>query len=160
MLETGKKFPSFSLPGSDNKTHSLSEFAGNWLVVYFYPKDNTSGCSLEARNFAALFASFAGHRASVVGVSPDSVKSHCNFAAKLDLPFILLSDPEHVLLSAAGVWQSKKMCGREYMGVVRTTALIDPQGKTRHVWNKVRVAGHAEAVYQKLSGLAEAKDLK
>jgi peroxiredoxin Q/BCP len=156
MLEIGKPFPAFSLPGSDERIHSLKEFAGNWLVLYFYPKDNTSGCSMEARNFAALFDSFAERRAAVAGVSPDSLQSHCNFAAKLSLPFVLLSDPERVLLSAAGVWQVKKMYGREYMGVVRTTVLLDPKGKTRHIWSKVKVPGHAEEVCHKLAELKEA----
>jgi peroxiredoxin Q/BCP len=154
MLTAGKPFPAFSLPGHDGKEHTSDEFAGGWLVVYFYPKDNSSGCSLEARNFAALFNSFAQRKAAIVGVSPDSLKSHCSFAAKFSLPFLLLSDPEHVLLEAAGVWQSKKMYGREYMGVVRTTVLADPAGRVAHVWDKVKVKEHAQAVCQKLNELA------
>jgi peroxiredoxin Q/BCP len=154
MLAVGQAFPAFSLPGQDNKEHSLREFGGQWLIVYFYPKDNTSGCSLEAQNFAALFSSFARKRAAIVGVSPDSCKSHGAFAAKFNLPFILLSDPEHTLLTAAGVWQSKKMYGREHMGVVRTTVLLDSAGIVRHLWSKVKAAGHAQEVYAKLLELA------
>jgi peroxiredoxin Q/BCP len=154
MLTIGRAFPAFTLPGQDNKEHSLREFCGQWLIVYFYPKDNSSGCSLEAQNFAALFNSLAERRAAIVGVSPDSCKSHSAFAAKFNLPFILLSDPGHTLLTAAGVWQSKKMYGREYMGVARTTVMVDGAGIVRHVWSKVRVAGHAQEVYAKLLELA------
>jgi peroxiredoxin Q/BCP len=154
MLTIGQAFPEFWLPGPDDKEHGLEEFRGHWLIVYFYPKDNSSGCSLEAQNFAALFNSFAERRAAIVGVSPDSCKSHGAFAAKFNLPFILLSDPQHILLRAAGVWQSKKMYGREYMGVARATVLVDGAGIVRHVWSKVKVAGHAQDVYAKLLQLA------
>ena len=153
MLETGKAFPSFALPDQGGKNHSMHDYAGKWLVVYFYPKDNTSGCATEAATFAALHDAFMGHNAAIVGVSPDSVKSHKNFAAKLALPFSLLSDPEHMLLEACGVWQKKKMAGHEYMGVVRTTALLDPKGIVRALWPKVKVAGHAEEVLAKLREL-------
>lgn len=154
MLKTGQPFADFSLQGQDEKTHTLKEYAGQWLVVYFYPKDNTSGCTLEAQNFAALFNSFAKNMASIIGVSPDSVKSHCNFAARHGLPFTILSDPEHSLLEAAGVWQLKKMAGREYMGVVRSTYLVDPEGKVAYAWPKVKVKDHAQQVFTKLKELA------
>ena len=153
MLEVGKPFLAFSLPGQDDKPHDLKDYTGKWLVVYFYPKDNSSGCFMEAQSFALLFNDFAKNQAGIVGVSPDSIKSHCNFTAKYNLPFTLLSDPEHILLSAAGVWRQKKMYGREYMGVARTTALLDPQGIVRALWPKVKVKGHAQEVYDKFKEL-------
>lgn len=153
MLETGKSFPGFALLDQNATRHSLEEYAEKWLVVYFYPKDNTSGCATEAAGFTALYDRFAAQKAAIVGVSPDSVKSHRSFADKLALPFPLLSDPEHTLLQASGVWQKKKMAGREYMGVVRTTALIDPRGIVRALWPKVKVAGHVEEVFKRLEEL-------
>ncbi len=153
MLEQGKKFPAFSLPDQDGAQHGLADHAGKWLVVYFYSKDNTSGCARETADFAALHQAFADKGAAVIGVSPDSVKSHANFAAKLSLPFTLLSDTEHSLLAAAGVWRKKSMYGREYMGVLRTTALVDPKGVVRALWSKVKVPDHAAAVLAKLEEL-------
>lgn len=153
MLEIGKPFPDFTLPDQNEKKHSLAQYADKWLVVYFYPKDNTSGCSMEAANFVALHKSFAAKKAAILGVSADSVKSHKNFATKLVLPFPLLSDPEHLLLEACGVWQQKKMAGREYMGIVRTTVLVDPKGIVRDLWLKVKVPGHADEVLQRLREL-------
>ncbi|MDR3175745.1 MAG: peroxiredoxin [Desulfovibrio sp.] len=153
MLQPGMTFPDFSLPDQNGMLRNLAGLAGRWAAVYFYPRDNTSGCSLEARNFAALFSVFGEHEAAVLGISADSVKSHCNFAAKLSLPFFLLSDAEHTLLQAAGVWSRKKMAGREYMGIVRTTFLLDPAGIVREVWPKVKIPGHAEAVLARLREL-------
>lgn len=152
-MEKEKPFVRFNLPDQNGVMRSLDDYAGKWLVVYCYPKDNTSGCTLEAREFTALTEAFAAEGAAIVGVSPDSVKSHCNFVAKQNLGIALLSDPEHALLEAAGVWQKKTMCGKEYMGVVRGTALVDPQGVTREVWSKVKAAGHAEAVLARLREL-------
>lgn len=154
MLELNSPFPAFNLPDQNEKMHSLEEYAGQWLIVYFYPKDNTSGCSLEAKAFADAYSTLQQKGVQVLGVSPDSVKSHDKFACKLELPFPLLSDTEHSLLEKAGVWQKKKMYGREYMGVVRTTALIDPKGIVRAIWPKVKVAGHVEEVSAKLHELA------
>lgn len=153
MLETGMVFPQFSLPDASQRVHSLADYAGKWVVVYFYPKDNTSGCTTEASDFAALHAAFAAQNAVILGVSPDAVTSHAKFATKLALPFPLLSDVAHELLQACGVWQKKKMAGREYMGVVRTTALVGPDGIVRAVWPKVKVAGHAEEVLATLRTL-------
>ena len=155
MLQAGMTFPDFSLEDQDGTQKTLRDFMGKWLVVYFYPRDNTSGCTMEAQNFAALFNKFAGHKANIVGISPDSVKSHCHFAVKHSLPFTLLADTQHKLLEAAGVWQLKKMAGREYMGVVRTTMLLDPDGMVRKVWNKVKVRGHAEEVFAELAALSK-----
>lgn len=150
MIENGKPFPAFSLPDQDGKTRSLGDYAGKWLVAYFYPRDNTPGCSMEAQAFAALIQKYAAENTAVVGVSADSVKSHANFAEKFSLPFSLLSDPEQKLLGPAGVWQKKKMAGREYMGIVRSTYVIDPKGIVRASWAGVKVPGHAEAVLEKL----------
>ena len=152
-MEKGKPFAQFSLPDQNGVMRGPGDYAGKWLVVYFYPKDNTSGCTLEAKSFTDLAGQFADHDAVIVGVSPDSVKSHCGFIAKHGLGITLLSDPEHVLLEAAGAWQKKKLYGKEHMGVVRSTALVDPQGVVREVWTKVKAAGHAEEVLARLRQL-------
>lgn len=153
MIQPGGAFPDFTLPDQTGAKHSLAGYAGKWLVVYFYPRDNTSGCTLETSGFAALVKQYAELGAVVVGVSADSVQSHAGFAKKLDLPFSLLSDPEHTLLEAAGVWQKKKMAGREYMGIVRSTYIVDPHGIVRAAWTKVKAEGHAEAVLAELRAL-------
>ncbi len=153
MLAVQNSFPDFALSDQDGAVRSLKRYAGKWLVVYFYPKDNTSGCSNEATDFAALNDDFNTKKTAVLGVSADSVKSHKNFAVKLNLPFRLLSDPEHRLLEKCGVWQKKKMAGREYMGIVRSTFLVDPQGVVRAAWSKVSVAGHARDVLSTLTDL-------
>lgn len=153
MVVINTLFPQFSLPDQTGTVKTLDDYKGKWLVIYFYPKDNTSGCTLEAKNFADAYASLQKKEVQVVGVSPDSVKSHDKFFCDLKLPFSLLSDTEHVLLEDAGVWQKKSMYGREYMGVVRTTVLVDPNGVTRAIWNKVKVPGHVEEVAQKIAEL-------
>lgn len=153
MISQNEPFPDFSLPDQEGSSRSLGDYAGKWLVVYFYPKDNTSACTLEAQTFSSLLSEFTASGASVVGVSPDSVKSHAGFQAKKDLSVTLLSDPEHALLNAAGVWQKKKLYGKEHMGVVRSTFLVDPQGIVREVWTKVKVPGHVETVLEKLREL-------
>ena len=152
-MEKGKPFPQFSLTDQSGVMRGPGDYAGKWLVVYFYPKDNTSGCTLEAKSFTDLAGQFADHDAIIVGVSPDSVKSHCGFIAKHGLGITLLSDPEHALLEAAGAWQKKKLYGKEHMGVVRSTALVDPRGVVREVWTKVKAAGHAEEVLARLRQL-------
>ena len=121
-MEKNKPFAPFRLPDQDGALRGLDDYAGKWLVVYFYPKDNTSGCTLEARSFTALAGRFAAEGAAVVGVSPDSVKTHCGFIAKQELGITLLSDPERSLIEAAGAWGKKKLYGKEYMVVVRSTA--------------------------------------
>lgn len=150
MLEPGAPFPDFTLPDQEGNAHSLGDYAGKWLVVYCYPKDNTSACTLEAKTFTSMVNDFAEKNANVVGVSPDSVKSHAGFSVKQELRVSLLSDPEKALLGATGVWQKKKLYGKEHMGVVRSTFLVDPGGVVRAVWTKVKVPGHAEAVLDKL----------
>lgn len=153
MISEGTAFPEFTLPDQNGRNHSLEEYAGKWLVVYFYPRDNTSGCSLEASRFASLISRYDSLDTAVIGVSADSVNSHAKFAGKLGLPFTLLSDTEHALLEKTGVWQKKKMAGKEYMGIVRSTVIVDPKGAVRAVWTKVKVDGHAEAVLAKLHEL-------
>jgi peroxiredoxin Q/BCP len=146
VLEINQPFPDFALPDQHGETRRLADFAGRWLVIYCYPKDNTSACSLEAQDFTRVEGAFTEAGAAIVGVSPDSPKSHASFIAKKELGIPLLSDTKHTLLEAAGVWQKKKLYGREYMGVVRSTFLVDPGGVVREVWTNVKVPGHAEAV--------------
>jgi len=145
-LKIGEKAPEFCLPDAKDNKVCLKDFRGNWLVLYFYPKDNTSGCTREAVDFTANIKDFKKMNAIVVGVSPDSVASHLNFVSKHDLKVLLLSDTEHEILKRYGVWQKKSMYGREYYGVVRTTFVIDPKGKIKQKWEKVKVAGHADVV--------------
>ncbi len=145
-LAEGQLAPDFTLQNEAEENVSLSDFRGKWVVLYFYPKDNTSGCTTEAIDFTRLLPDFEKSGAVILGVSPDSCKSHQNFRRKHELRVMLLSDPEKKVLSDYGVWQKKSMYGREYMGVVRTTVLIDPEGKVAKIWPKVKVKGHAEAV--------------
>ncbi len=144
--ETGGPAPDFNLPDQNENSVSLENFRGKWIVLYFYPKDNTSGCTLEALDFTCSVDKFTEHNAVIIGVSPDSVKSHNKFIDKHSLNINLLSDPEHTVLEKYGAWGPKKMYGREYMGVVRSTFLIDPEGKVRQVWKKVKVKGHVETI--------------
>ncbi len=142
----GDKAPSFNLPRDGSGKMSLASLKGKKLVLYFYPKDDTSGCTKEAIDFTALKAQFAKAGAEVIGVSPDAVKAHDKFVAKHKLGIALLSDESKEMLEAYGVWTEKSMYGRKYMGVERTTFLIGADGKIAQVWNKVKVPGHAEEV--------------
>lgn len=137
MLEIGTKAPAFTLPDKDGVPVSLSDFLGKRVVLYFYPRDNTSGCTKQACAFAASYGDFQSRDVVVIGVSKDSAASHGKFAAKYDLPFLLLSDPELQAIQAYDVWHEKKMCGKTSMGVVRTTYVIDEQGAI--VWAKEKV---------------------
>ena len=138
MLEVGTKAPEFTLPDKDGNSVSLSDFLGKKVVLYFYPKDNTPGCTKQACAFAAAYEGFRAKNVAVIGVSKDSVASHQKFAAKYDLPFLLLSDPELQAIQAYGVWQEKKLYGKVSMGVVRSTYLIDEQGVIARVMPKVK----------------------
>ncbi len=149
-LKVGDKAPLFCLPNQDEEDVCLEDFKGKWIVLYFYPKDNTSGCTKEAIGFTEKKKEFEALNAIILGVSPDSPKSHRNFIQKKELTITLLSDQEHKVLETYGAWQLKKMYGREYMGVVRSTFLIDPEGKIAHIWPKVKVTGHVEDVLSKL----------
>ncbi len=146
MLIVGDIAPDFTLFNQDSIELSLSDYRGQWVVLYFYPKDNTSGCTREAIDFTEHLEEYKTLNAKVFGISPDSVKSHRNFIEKYDLKVDLLADPEHTILEKYGVWQVKSMYGRKYFGVVRTTVLINPEGKIEKVWEKVKVDGHANDV--------------
>jgi peroxiredoxin Q/BCP len=151
MIQIGEKAPDFCLPNQDMEEICLRDLRGAWVVLYFYPKDNTPGCTTEACDFTEALPDFTGLGATILGVSPDSPKKHQNFIAKKDLKITLLSDEDKEVLQAYGVWQLKKNYGREYMGVVRSTYLIDPDGNVAYVWEKVRVKGHVDAVREKLA---------
>lgn len=151
MPEAGAKAPDFSLPDGSGKTLSLKDFRGKRLVIYFYPKDDTSGCTQESCDFRDNMARVRKLGAEVVGVSADPVKSHAKFAVKYDLPFPLLSDPDKVLIKAYGVWQQKTFMGKTYMGIVRSTFLIDERGVIARAWPKVKVPGHVDEVMEALS---------
>ncbi|WP_456430501.1 thioredoxin-dependent thiol peroxidase [Nitratifractor sp.] len=155
MPNVGEKAPDFCLPNQDNEEVCLRDLQGSWVVLYFYPKDNTPGCTTEALDFTAHLEDFRSLGATVLGVSPDSVRKHQNFIAKKELKITLLSDEEKEVCQAYGVWQLKKNYGREYMGVVRSTFLIDPDGLIREKWEKVRVKGHVEEVLQRLKELVQ-----
>ncbi len=138
MIEVGTKAPNFTLNDKDGNAVSLSDFLGKKVVLYFYPKDNTPGCTRQACAFAGAYAGFKQKDVVVIGVSKDSVASHQKFAEKYNLPFILLSDPDRIAIEAFGVWQEKKMCGKVSMGVVRTTFIIDEKGIIEKVMPKVK----------------------
>lgn len=153
ILNPGDKAPDFSLPTDGAGTLSLKKLKGQNVVLYFYPKDDTSGCTKEAMEFNALRSKFAKAGTEIIGVSPDSPASHDKFKKKYDLAFPLVSDEEKDMLAAYGVWVEKSMYGRKYMGVERTTFLIDGKGKIREIWRKVKVPGHAEAVLKAAQAL-------
>lgn len=146
--EAGAKAPDFRLEAADGREYSLQDYAGKMVVLYFYPKDSTPGCTQEACDFRDYNGRLTAEGAVILGISPDSVKSHGKFADKHSLPFPLLSDPEHEVCQRYGVWQLKKMAGREYMGVVRTTFLIDGEGRIVREWRKVKVNGHVNEVLE------------
>ena len=151
MLEVGMKAPDFTLFDKDGKAVSLSEFFGKKVVLYFYPKDNTPGCTRQACAFAGAYKQFEALGVEVVGISKDSVASHVRFAEKYNLPFVLLSDPELKAIQAYGVWQEKKLYGKVSMGVVRTTFIIDEQGMIQKVMPKVKPDTNAAEILEALS---------
>ncbi len=150
MLDVGKKAPDFSLLNQDEKKISLKDYLGQKVVLYFYPKDDTSGCTKEACSFSDDLPKFNKIDAAILGVSPDSVKSHKKFSEKYKLKFDLLADEEKLVLEKYGVWKEKSMYGRKYMGVERTTFIIDEKGKIKKVFNKVKVEGHNKEVLEAL----------
>ena len=150
MPEVGKKAPDFTLLDQDGKKVSFKDFIGKKVVLYFYPKDNTSGCTKEACNFRDEFPKFKKSDAVIIGISPDSVNSHKKFAEKYNLPFTLLSDEDKKVLVKYEVWKEKSMYGRKYMGVERTTYVIDENGKIKKIFNKVKVDGHNKEVMEAL----------
>ncbi|QQR79239.1 MAG: thioredoxin-dependent thiol peroxidase [Candidatus Moraniibacteriota bacterium] len=149
----GKKAPQFSLPDQAGKMRSLKEFLGRFVVLYFYPKDDTPGCTIEACSFRDNFTALKKSRAVVLGVSIDPVKKHAKFAEKYSLPFTLLSDEAKQVVERYGVWGKKKFMGREYMGTHRVSFLIDPKGKIAKIYDPVKPAGHAEVVLSDIQSL-------
>lgn len=152
-IEAGKKAPAFSLQDQDGKRVSLSDFKGSWVVLYFYPKDDTPGCTVEACEFTDGISDFEGLDAVVLGCSPDPPEKHRRFIAKHDLAVRLLSDPDHRVMEAYGAWGEKTMYGRTTVGVIRSTVVIDPEGRVAHRWKKVSAKGHAEKVRDRLAEL-------
>lgn len=150
MVEIGDVAPQFCLPGGDEQEICLKNYLGKWLVLYFYPKDNTSGCTREAMDFTGALPILRDLGAEVLGISRDSPASHRKFAEKHSLGVKLASDQDHKVTESYGAWALKKIYGKESYGVVRSTFLIDPQGKIAHIWKKVAVKGHADAVVEKL----------
>ena len=152
-IAEGKHAPDFTLPTDTGDTLTLSSLRGQWVVLFAYPKDDTSGCTVEACEFRDSMPRFTKDKAVILGVSLDSVKSHAKFKLKYELPFTLLADTEKVVAEAYGVWKEKSMYGRKYMGVERTTVLIDAKGILRQVFEKVKPAGHADAVAEALAAI-------
>ena len=152
MPEVGKKVPSLSGITGDGSTLKLASLKGRWMVVYFYPKDSTPGCTNEAKDFRDLYPAFHKRNAQVIGVSRDSPKSHANFAAKQELPFPLISDPDETWCQAFDVIHEKVLYGKRHLGIVRSTFLIDPDGKLAQEWRGVKVPGHAQIVLDTIPG--------
>ncbi|MFX1595722.1 MAG: thioredoxin-dependent thiol peroxidase [Promethearchaeota archaeon] len=152
-LKVGNKAPEFTLPDKDKKQVSLKDFRGQYVILYFYPKDNTPGCTTEAIGFTGILPKLQELEAIVIGISPDSPESHAKFIENKDLKVTLLSDTEKVAIKAYGKWGMKKFRGKEYMGVTRSTFLIDPEGRIAHIWPKVSVKGHPEEVHKVLSDI-------
>lgn len=153
LIDPGKKAPAFSLKDQDGKTHKLADYAGRPVVLYFYPKDDTPGCTTESCAFRDLLPKFKPSRAAVFGASILDEASKAKFAAKYDLTFPLLADPDHEVAEKYGVWKKKSLYGREFMGIVRTTYLIGADGKVARRWDNVKVDGHADDVLAAVKAL-------
>ena len=156
-IEVGKKAPGFKLPDQDGTVVSLSGLKGKWVVLYFYPKDDTPGCTTEACEFTDGIADFEDSNAVVLGCSPDPPEKHRSFIAKHNLGVRLLSDPDHRTMEAYGAWGEKNMYGRVTVGVIRSTVIIDPVGRVAHHWKRVKSKGHAEKVRERLGELQISK---
>jgi len=150
MIEEGKKAPDFKLSDQDGKVHELKDYLGKKVVLYFYPKDNTPGCTTEACSFRDEYSVFKKTNTIILGVSADSVKSHLNFSQKFSLPFPLLSDESKEMIEKYGVWKEKSMYGKKYMGIERTTVVIDEKGNVLKIFSKVKVNGHTQEVLEAL----------
>ena len=152
-LAIDDKVPEFAIPNQKGEIIKLENLIGKWSVIYFYPRDDTPGCTIEAKEFTELSSKFEENGASIYGVSPDTEAKHCKFIEKHGLKVELLADTENTMLTDYGVWQEKQMYGKTYMGVVRTTYLVDPDGNIAEAWTKVKARGHAEAVLERLVDL-------
>ena len=150
ILEVGEKAPDFTIPNQNGDIRNLKNFEGKWFVIYFYPRDDTPGCTVEAKEFTDLKQKFEKQGCGVVGISPDNEAKHCKFIEKHELNIELLADTDKTMLADYGVWQEKSMYGKTYMGVVRTTYLINPNGSVAEAWTKVKAKGHAVAVFERL----------
>ncbi len=157
MLDIGNTIPDFCLPNQDEEEICFRDIKGRWIVLYFYPRDNTQGCTTEACDFTEALPDFRELDAVIIGVSPDTPRKHRNFIKKYDLKITLLADTNKELAKKFGVWQLKRSYGREYKGIVRSTFLISPDGKIAHKWGKVRLKGHVQEVKKRL---IELKDVK
>jgi peroxiredoxin Q/BCP len=153
MIEVGEKAPAFTLKNQDDERVRLSDRKGEWIVLYFYPRDDTPGCTTEACDFTSSLKAFEALGATVLGCSPDTTESHRKFVKKYRLEVTLLSDADHKVMEKYGAWGEKNMYGRTVTGVIRSTVLIDPAGKVAHHWPKVKAQGHAEQVREKLAEL-------
>jgi thioredoxin-dependent peroxiredoxin len=149
-MKVGEAAPRFTAPDRSGQSISLEDFQGRSIVLYFYPKDNTPGCTTQAIDFTDKLAEFQALNTQVIGISPDSIGSHGKFIDKHNLKIILLSDPEHQIAESYGIWQLKKFMGKEYMGIVRSTFLIDPTGNISQIWSNVRVKNHVDTVLQSI----------
>lgn len=154
-LKIGQKAPAFSLPDQNGKIHQLSDYENSWTLIYFYPRDNTPGCTKEACGIRDNFAKFNQMNAKVFGISADSEASHGKFAKKYQLPFTLLADEDKKVIKQYGVWLKKNLAGKTYMGIKRTSFLIDPRGKITKIYKTVKPAEHAEQVLSDLSQLSK-----
>jgi peroxiredoxin Q/BCP len=153
QIEVGKKAPAFTLEDQDGATVSLNDFNGRWIVLYFYPKDDTPGCTTEACEFTEGIQDFKSLDAVILGCSPDPPEEHRKFIAKYDLAVRLLSDPNHEVMEAYGAWGEKNMYGKITVGVIRSTVIIGPDGKVAHRWKRVKAKGHADKVRERLQQL-------
>jgi peroxiredoxin Q/BCP len=146
MIKENSKAPNFKLPSSNNKDFEINKSLNQYLVVYFYPRDNTPGCTNEAKDFSKLYKEFKKLNCEIVGISKDSIESHRKFISKFKIPFHLLSDEKIIALKKYGAWGEKSMYGKKFMGIKRTTILINPKGKITKIWNNVKVKDHAKEV--------------
>lgn len=156
-LKTNQQAPSFELPDESGKIHRLNDYKGKWVLLYFYPKDDTPGCTLEAVNFKETIEKFQKSNVIVIGISVDTLESHKKFKEKYNLPFTLLSDPQKNVVKKYGVWGKKKFMGREFEGILRTSFLIDPNGKIFKIYENVKPATHAQEVLEELQNIKKYK---
>lgn len=152
-MQIGAKAPEFCLKNQDGNEVCLRDFSGKWVVLYFYPKDDTPGCTAEACEFTTEFPNFIDMNAVVLGVSADTVEKHKKFVDKHGIGITLLSDPEHKTIESYGAWREKSMCGKKYMGIVRSTVLINPKGEVAYYWDNVKAKGHAKKVKEQIAKL-------